>query len=77
VAVATILTAIIEVVVLEAAALLTMQGIAIPSKRSGGNVMEFMDVLQMRRSVRSYKDIPVDQATIQTLIDAAILAPAR
>lgn len=34
-AVATILTAIIEMVVLEAAALLAMQGIVIPSKRSG------------------------------------------
>jgi nitroreductase len=38
--------------------------------------MELKDVLQKRRSVRSYQDTPVETATVQALIDAAILAPS-
>ena len=38
--------------------------------------MEFIDVLRKRRSVRSYKGTPLEPSTIQSLIDAAILAPS-
>jgi nitroreductase len=38
--------------------------------------MELRDVLQNRRSVREYQDTPIEPQTIQSLIDAAILAPS-
>lgn len=38
--------------------------------------MEFKDVLEQRRSVRSYRDTPVERPEIQALLDAAILAPS-
>jgi len=38
--------------------------------------MEFKDVLRNRRSIRSYEDKPLDQATVQSLIESAILAPS-
>jgi len=38
--------------------------------------MEFMDVLTARRSVRSYTPTPLDRATIEKLIHAAMQAPS-
>ena len=38
--------------------------------------MEFTDVLNGRRSVRSYQDKPIEAETIKALIDAAVLAPS-
>jgi len=38
--------------------------------------MEFMDVVTARRSVRSYTPTPLDRATIEKLIHAAIQAPS-
>jgi nitroreductase len=38
--------------------------------------MEFGEVLQSRRSVRSFRDTPVDSAAVQGLIQAATLAPS-
>ena len=38
--------------------------------------MDFLNVLQDRRSVRSYKDALVNQSVIRPLIDAAIAAPS-
>ena len=39
-------------------------------------VMTFEQVLKSRRSVRSYKDTPVDMATIKSLIGESIMAPS-
>jgi len=38
--------------------------------------MELMDVVKNRRAVREYTAAPVDRATVERLIDAAILAPS-
>lgn len=38
--------------------------------------MDFKEVLQKRRSVREYQDTPIEPATVQSLIDAAIMAPS-
>ena len=38
--------------------------------------MELISVIRDRRSVRDYMDVAVDRATIEHLIDAAILAPS-
>lgn len=38
--------------------------------------MEFKDVLQKRRAVRSYKGTPIEASMIQSLIEAAIQAPS-
>lgn len=38
--------------------------------------MEFQEVLRSRRSIRSYKDVDVDDATVGELIRAAMLAPS-
>jgi nitroreductase len=38
--------------------------------------MELMDVVKSRRAVREYTAAPVDRATVERLIDAAILAPS-
>jgi nitroreductase len=38
--------------------------------------MELMDVVKSRRAVREYTTAPVDRATVERLIDAAILAPS-
>ena len=38
--------------------------------------MELMDVLEKRRAVREYNNAPVDRATIERLIHAAVLAPS-
>jgi nitroreductase len=38
--------------------------------------MEFKDALQKKRSVRSYRNEPIEPATIESLIDVAILAPS-
>ncbi len=38
--------------------------------------MDFLRVLQERRSVRTYKDVPVTQSIIRPLLDAAIAAPS-
>jgi len=38
--------------------------------------MELMDVISGRRAVREFAADPVDRATVQRLIDGAILAPS-
>lgn len=38
--------------------------------------MELLDAIYKRRSVRTYADRPVDRATLETLIQAAIQAPS-
>jgi nitroreductase len=38
--------------------------------------MQFKEVLQKRRSVRSYRDQPLDQTTIHGLIEIAVNAPS-
>ncbi len=38
--------------------------------------MELMEVIQKRRAVRDYENIPVDKSTIQSLINVAITAPS-
>lgn len=38
--------------------------------------METIQVIKERRAVRSYTDAPIDRATIERLIDAAIFAPS-
>jgi len=38
--------------------------------------MELMDAFRNRRSVRDYSDAAIDRATIERLIEAAILAPS-
>jgi len=38
--------------------------------------MELMDALRSRHAVRNYTDAPIDRATIERLINAAILAPS-
>lgn len=38
--------------------------------------MDFKEVLQKRRSVREYQDMPIEPTLVQSLIDAAILAPS-
>jgi nitroreductase len=38
--------------------------------------MELMDVFRNRRSVREYSDAAIDRATVDRLIEAAILAPS-
>ena len=38
--------------------------------------MEFIDVVAVRRSVRAYTPTPLDRATIEKLIHAAIQAPS-
>jgi nitroreductase len=38
--------------------------------------MELMDVVRNRRAVREYTEAPIELATIERLIDAAILAPS-
>jgi nitroreductase len=38
--------------------------------------MELMEAIEKRRAVRDYSDSPVDQPTIERLIQAAILAPS-
>ncbi len=38
--------------------------------------MEFTDVIKTRRSIRNYSDRPVDDATLQRVLDAARLAPS-
>lgn len=38
--------------------------------------MELIDVVKSRRAVREYTADPVDRATVERLIDAAILAPS-
>ena len=38
--------------------------------------MEFMELIEQRRSVRAYKDAPVDQALVEDVIRAAQLAPS-
>ncbi len=38
--------------------------------------MELIEALQTRRAIREFTDEPVDEATIKTLIDDAILAPS-
>ena len=38
--------------------------------------MELMDGIRDRRSVRDYTDAAIDRATIERLIEAAILAPS-
>ncbi len=38
--------------------------------------MEFAELIGKRRAVRAYKDSPIEQSDIQSLIDAAILAPS-
>jgi len=38
--------------------------------------MEFMEILESRRSIRRYKDTPVSKETVAKIIQAAILAPS-
>jgi nitroreductase len=38
--------------------------------------MELISVIRGRRSVRDYMDVTVDRATVERLVDAAILAPS-
>ena len=38
--------------------------------------MELMDAIKSRRAVRDYTDAPVEHSVIESLIDAAILAPS-
>jgi len=38
--------------------------------------MELMDVIRNRRAVRDYTDASIDRATIERLLEAAILAPS-
>lgn len=38
--------------------------------------MDFLDVIKARRSVRRFKDIPVDEAVIREMLHAAQLAPS-
>lgn len=38
--------------------------------------MEFYDVIKARRSVRKYKDTPVDHAVINRILETALLAPS-
>ena len=38
--------------------------------------MELMDTVRNRRAVREYTDAPIDRATIERVINAAILAPS-
>lgn len=38
--------------------------------------MELLDAIRNRRAVRQYTDAPIERATIEHLIDAAILAPS-
>ena len=38
--------------------------------------MEFTEVLNGRRSIRSYQDKPIETGTVQAVIDAAVLAPS-
>jgi coenzyme F420-0:L-glutamate ligase/coenzyme F420-1:gamma-L-glutamate ligase len=43
----------------------------------GRLVMELMEAIRGRRSIRVFDERPVDQATIERLIDAATFAPSR
>ena len=38
-------------------------------------VMSTMEAIQLRRSVRNYTDYTLDRETVQSLLDAAVLAP--
>ena len=38
--------------------------------------MELMEVIRNRRAVREYTDTSIDRATIERLIEAAVLAPS-
>lgn len=38
--------------------------------------MDFYKVIEKRRSIRRYKDTPVERETIETVLDAARLAPS-
>jgi nitroreductase len=38
--------------------------------------MELMDVIQNRRAVHDYMNASIDRATIECLIEAAILVPS-
>ncbi len=38
--------------------------------------MELMDAIRNRRAVREYSDVPIKRATIERVINAAILAPS-
>lgn len=38
--------------------------------------MEFFDLIKKRRSIRMYKDTPVDDETIKKILEAARLAPS-
>jgi nitroreductase len=38
--------------------------------------MDFLQVVQQRRAVREYRDVPVDPALIERLVGVAVLAPS-
>ncbi len=38
--------------------------------------METIDAIKQRRAVREYTDAPIERATIERLVSAAILAPS-
>jgi nitroreductase len=46
----------------------------IPLKQE--RVMELMDAIEKRRAVREFTDVPIERATIERLINAAVLAPS-
>lgn len=41
-----------------------------------GELMDFLQVVQQRRAVRKYRDVPVDPALIERLLGVAVLAPS-
>jgi nitroreductase len=43
---------------------------------AGDRLMDFLQVVQQRRAVREYRDVPVDPALIERLVGVAVRAPS-
>jgi nitroreductase len=46
------------------------------ARLKGGRVMDLMEAVRKRRSIRKYKDKPLERSTILKLLEAAVWAPS-